>query len=63
MLAADAGQVWQRMPEFPGYNRRVWRDEARTEIRKHAPEMRIECLPSSWDGRDGVCFLRKIGED
>ena len=56
---AYLGQAWNRMPEFPGYNRRLWRDEARTRIGKADPDARIECLPSTWDGRDGICFIRK----
>ncbi len=63
MLAADAGHVWDKMSGFPGYNRRVWRDEARVQIRKQAPELRIECLPPTWDGREGMCFIRRPGED
>lgn len=59
VLAADAGQVWDSMPQFPGYNRRVWRDEARAQIRKQVPEARIECLPPTWDGREGICFIRR----
>ncbi len=59
VLAADAGEAWTRMSEFPGYNRRVWRDEARVHVRKLDPEARIECLPSSWDGREGMCFIRR----
>jgi hypothetical protein len=63
MLASDAGQVWEKMSSFPGYNRRVWRDEARARIRKADPEARIECQPASWDGREGMCFIRRPGED
>lgn len=58
-LAADAGHSWTRMAEFPGYNRRVWRDEARIHVREHHPDARIECLPASWDGREGMCFIRR----
>lgn len=62
-LAADAGQVWNRMGDFPGYSRRVWRDEARVHVREHHPEARIECLPATWDGREGMCFIRRPGQD
>lgn len=58
-LAGDAGHAWSKMPEFPGYNRRIWRDEARKRIGKVDPDARIECLPPGWDGREGVCFIRK----
>ncbi len=60
-LAGDAGQAWGRLPEFPGYSRRVWRDEARVHVRKHDPEARIECLPPTWDGKEGMCFIRQPG--
>lgn len=62
-LAADAGQVWNGMAEFPGYSRRVWRDEARVHVREHHPDARIECLPATWDGREGMCFVRRPGQD
>lgn len=58
-LAADAGEAWNKMAEYPGYNRRIWRDEARGHVRQHHPEARIECLPASWDGREGMCFIRR----
>lgn len=38
MQASDAGQVWEKMCSFPGYNRRLWRDEARARIRKADPK-------------------------
>ena len=59
VLAADAGQAWSKLPEFPGYNRHVWREEARVQVRKQDPRARIECLPPTWDGRDGICFIRR----
>ena len=62
-LAADAGQAWTQMSDFPGYKRRIWRDEARVHVRKHDPEARIECLPGTWDGREGMCFIRRPGQD
>ena len=63
MLAGDAGEIWIGMAEFPGYKRRVWRDAARAQLRKQVPEARIECLPPTWDGRDGICFIRRPGND
>jgi hypothetical protein len=63
MPASDAGQVWDTMSSFPGYNRRVWRDEARARIRKTDSEARIECMPMTWDGKEGVCFIRKPDMD
>jgi|GEM_PF-1880477 hypothetical protein len=62
-LAADAGQVWHQMGDFPGYSRRVWRDEARVHVREQHPEARIECLPATWDGREGMCFIRRPEQD
>ena len=47
------------MAEFPGYHRTIWRDEARIHVRKQDPEARIECLPPIWDGREGMCFIRR----
>jgi hypothetical protein len=61
-LAADAGQSWNKMADFPGYHRTRWRDEARVQVRKQDPEARIECLPPTWDGREGICFIRKPGQ-
>ncbi|KRB81527.1 hypothetical protein ASE00_15405 [Sphingomonas sp. Root710] len=58
-LAADAGHAWTKMAEFPGYSRRVWRDEARIHVSEHHPDARVECLPASWDGREGMCFIRR----
>lgn len=62
-LAGDAGQAWNKMADFPGYFRTLWRDEARRQIRKHDPEARIECLPPTWDGREGLCFIRRPRRD
>jgi len=62
-LAADAGEAWTKMAEFPGYSRRVWRDEARVQLRQSDPDARIECLPPTWDGREGMCFVRRPAKD
>lgn len=62
-LAGRAGQVWNDMGDFPGYSRRVWRDEARVHVREHHPDARIECLPATWDGREGMCFIRRAARD
>ncbi|WP_083215791.1 hypothetical protein [Rhizorhabdus dicambivorans] len=58
-LAADAGQAWKDMADFPGYKRTIWRDTAKLHVRRHIPDARVECLPSGWDGKEGVCFIRK----
>ena len=58
-VAADAGQSWKDMAEFPGYKRTIWRDNARQHVRRTMPEARVECLPTGWDGREGLCFIRK----
>jgi len=47
------------MAEFPGYKRTIWRDNARQHVRRTMPEARVECLPTGWDGREGLCFIRK----
>ena len=57
-LAADAGQAWSGLNEFPGYARTIWRDEARLDVLKREPTARIECQPTGWDGREGMCFVR-----
>lgn len=58
-LAADAGQAWKDMAEFPGYKRTIWRDHARLHVRTTMPDARVECLPPGWDGKEGVCFIRR----
>ena len=56
-LAASDGQAWSEMSDFPGYARNRWRDEARSRVLRDRPGARIECLPPTWDGRDGMCFV------
>ena len=59
-LAADAGQAWTAMNDFPGYTRTIWRDEARLEVLRRQPAAQIECLPTGWDGREGMCFVKTV---
>lgn len=59
-LAAGAGQAWSAMGEFPGYARTIWRDEARLQVLAQKPDSVIECLPMSWDGREGMCFVKTV---
>lgn len=58
-LAADAGQSWKDMTEYPGYKRTIWRDRAKLHVRQHIPGADVECLPAGWDGKDGICFIRR----
>jgi hypothetical protein len=62
-LAGDAGEVWSKMAEFPGYLRTIWREKARLHVRRQDPKARIECLPPTWDGREGMCFIRRPARD
>ncbi|WP_238147266.1 hypothetical protein [Rhizorhabdus dicambivorans] len=31
-LAAEQGQAWHEMGDFPGYTRNIWRESARIEV-------------------------------
>lgn len=52
-LAADEGQAWHELGDFPGYARNVWREAARLQLAERVPGALFEPLPALHDGRDG----------
>lgn len=62
-LAAENGQAWQDLGDFPGYARNMWREEARLELLRLIPEAVVEALPTLWNGRDAGYIARIRDED
>lgn len=52
-LAAEQGQAWHEMGDFPGYTRNIWRESARIEVMQRMPAAKIEAGPPCFDGREG----------
>lgn len=57
-LAAENGQAWDKLCDFPGYARNMWREEARLELLKAMPDAVVELLPTLWNGRDAGYVAR-----
>lgn len=57
-LAAENGDAWQDLCDFPGYKRNIWREEARLQLLTLMPDAVIEVLPTQWNGRDAGYVAR-----
>ena len=60
LLAANAGVVWRRLPDYPGFSKGRWRDLARCIVSRAAPNASIVEGRGRWDGTLGddlVCGL------
>jgi hypothetical protein len=57
-LAAENGDAWQDLCDFPGYKRNIWREEARSELLRLVPDAVIEVRPATWNGRDAGYVAR-----
>lgn len=62
-LAAEQGEVWHDLGDYPGYSRNRWREEARLELLKLMPEALVEALPALCDGREAGYIVRLPAKD
>lgn len=60
VLAADAGVAWRELPDYPGFSKGRWRDQARLLIRRGAPEARVVDGRPQWDGRTSEDLVRNF---
>jgi hypothetical protein len=50
-IAADAGVAWRELPDFPGFSKGRWRDDARWLIRKLVPRAILIQGRRQWNGK------------
>lgn len=60
LLAADAGVAWRELPDYPGFSKGRWRDQARWLIRRDAPAAHVVEGRIEWDGRTGEDVVRNF---
>lgn len=60
LLAADAGVAWRDLPDYPGFSKGRWRDQARWLIRRGAPGAQVVDGAAQWDGRTGETVVRNV---
>ena len=60
VLAADAGVAWRELPDYPGFSKGRWRDQARLLIGRAAPEARVVDGRPQWDGRMSEDVVRNF---
>jgi len=59
-LAAEAGQLWIELGDFPGYARNIWREEARSRVLKDLPDAVFELLPAEHDWQEERYLVKPL---
>ena len=62
-MAAEAGIAWRELPDFPGFSKGRWRDEARRQIRTFAPRALVIHGRRQWNGKIGDDLVVNLSDE
>ncbi len=62
-IAADAGIAWHALPDFPGFSKGRWRDDARWLIEKLAPRAVVIEGRRQWNGKYGEDLVANLTDE
>ena len=62
-IAAHAGVIWRELPDYPGFTKGRWRDDARVLIRHLAPRAVIIEGRRSWNGKIGDDLVANLSDE
>ena len=62
-IAADAGIAWPELPDFPGFSKGRWRDDARWLIRQFAPRATVIEGRRQWNGKTGEDLVANLSDE
>lgn len=62
-IAADAGIAWRELPDFPGFSKGRWRDDARWLINKLAPRAVVIEGRRQWNGKSGEELVTNLSDE
>jgi hypothetical protein len=62
-IAADAGIAWPELPDFPGFSKGRWRDDARWLIAQIAPLARVIDGARQWNGKVGDALVANLSDE
>jgi hypothetical protein len=62
-IAADAGIAWRELPDFPGFSKGRWRDDARWLIERLAPRAVLIEGRRLWNGKYGEDVVANLTDE
>lgn len=62
-IAADAGIAWPELPDFPGFSKGRWRDDALWLIRQLAPRATVIEGRRQWNGKASETLVANLSDE